>query len=296
LTEALLVGGDGALARALAEQLDASSVSYLATSRRPPPGQPALDLAELGRGNPSAAESLAEMVRPSSVVVILAAMTTFAACRENPELAELVNTAAPLVVGRVAREQGAKVVLVSTAAVFGGNRPYALAGSPTDGTSRYGSTKAAAEKGLDSLGGDVAIVRLTKVLGPEAELYAKWRRALADGDTVTAFDDMNLAPIALPQVTHFLSGLVSDFQPGIFQLSGATQASYFDLALHLAAAAGVSPERVERRSARETGIAPEQLPQFATMAAGERETSRGFRAPAPADVVDWSLGLAPAPR
>ena len=50
------------------------------------------------------------------------------------------------------------------------------------------------------LGGEVAVIRLSKVIGRHLPLFETWRRELLCGRTVDAFNDLRMAPISMPKV------------------------------------------------------------------------------------------------
>lgn len=248
-----------------------------------------LDLADIKQAGDVPAELKFER---GQTIYISAAMTKFAECAENPALSDQVNVVAPALIAEQALEAGARVVFLSSIAVFSGDNEQVSVEVKPDGTSLYGLQKAEAERRLIELGGDVAIVRLTKVLQPDAPLLVGWKDALTRKEIVKPFSDMQMAPITLSLVVDFLESFVDKFEPGVFQLSAAKDMPYDEIAKFIARACGSDEALVEPTLGKDMGIAPAQLGRFASMGVGQREMSRGFIAPDPRDVVSWSLGLA----
>lgn len=248
-----------------------------------------LDLADITQASHLPAELKFER---GQTIYISAAMTKFADCIKSPALSEQVNVLAPTLIAEQALKAGARVVFLSSIAVFSGDNEQVSVEAETDGTSIYGLQKAKAERRLAKLGGDVAIVRLTKVLQSDAPLLLGWKNSLMRKKTIKPFADMRMAPITLSSVIKFLESFVDDFEPGVFQLSANKDLGYDKVAEFIALACGSDVALVEPTLGKDQGIAAEQLGRFASMAVGQGETSRGFISPDPKDVVSWSLGLA----
>jgi RmlD substrate binding domain len=114
LMRALVIGGDGNLGRALCGRLTAGGHDMTYTTRRqggafPTLGQFYLDVRDLLLPEMPLAEG------KRNVVYLMAAITGFARCEEDPE-AWLVNAEAPVALAQQARARGWHVVFVTSGA------------------------------------------------------------------------------------------------------------------------------------------------------------------------------------
>src|SRR5262249_31810657 len=144
---ALIIGGDGAIGRALTEKLESRQDTVFFTTRRPLPAQGnavQLDLAS------SDAETT--LLPHGDVAFFCAAITGFAACRSDIKLAERVNFSAPSVLARRLVDAGSRVVFLSSNAVFDWREPHVPAGREPHPVTEYGHFKAKAEKEFSALG------------------------------------------------------------------------------------------------------------------------------------------------
>jgi dTDP-4-dehydrorhamnose reductase len=227
-----------------------------------------------------------EHLPAADVAFICAAMTKFAECRSSPELAERVNFTAPVRLAHHLVARGTRVVFLSTSAVLDCREPHMRANRPRNPTSVYGKWKAAAEEGILALGEAAIVVRLTKVLTPDAPLLANWRRALAAGEEIVAFNDHRIAPIGVQHALAALAAIGEHGDAGIYQVSGARDVSYEDVARHLAERMGASQRLVAGYPAASRGIAPEDVLPFTSLDVSRLSELTGFEALEPYAVLD----------
>jgi dTDP-4-dehydrorhamnose reductase len=279
----LVVGADGSFGGALSQLLRRRGHDVLATTRRGAhvvrDGFVFLDLAA----------PLPEIPR-TDVAVICAAMARFEDCRRFPELAHRVNVTAPLELSRSLVRAGGRVIFLSTSAVFDGKRPHVPEGETPSPGSAYGILKAEAERHLLDLGAAVSVLRMTKVVKPNAGLLSDWTRHLAEGRMVRAFDDLRFCPIKVEHVVDAIVALIEGGDGGIYQVSGAADISYLDAARFLARRIGVGDDRVAALHGLENGVAEAELPRFTSMASGRLSRLTGFSPPEPFDVLQDVYG------
>lgn len=181
-----------------------------------------------------------------SPILIVAAITGFAAC-DTDTTSATVNLDAPVVLVRAALAAGRRVVYVSTNSVFGGDVPFCNEDDNVNPEATYSKQKAEAERQLRALAGwssNGAVVRLTKVLSPNTSPIQAWRRALGRGEPISPFSDMVFAPISLQFAARSLIQLAMSSLCGNFHVSGASDISYAEFALHYVAAKNFDPRLV----------------------------------------------------
>src|SRR5215467_11081115 len=108
--------------------------------------------------------------RQPTSLFFCAAITGFAACRNDRELAERVNFSAPSVLARRLVGAGSRVVFLSSNAVFDWREPHVPANREPRPVTEYGHFKAKAEKEFSALGSAASILRLSKVLRSDDRL------------------------------------------------------------------------------------------------------------------------------
>ncbi len=202
----------------------------------------------------------------------MASITRLADCRADPLNTWRVNVEAQARIAEQALSRGAFVIFPSTTQVFDGSRAFPKPEDPCSPGTIYGQQKVEAESALLRHGNGVAVVRLGKVIGRHLKLFESWRRDLARGETINAFDDLVMAPIAMTKVVNGLATLGSKRASGIWHLCGRDDISYFDAAEHLASRLGARASLVRPTSAAEAGIPVEERPT--TLGARARGISR----------------------
>ena len=147
---------------------------------------------------------------------------------------------------------------------------------PTCPMTEYGRQKAEAEAALlapyaplasgapGASGGDVLVVRLTKVVTP-GDLFDQWRKDLLAGKTIRPFSDMPVAPVSLEAAATVLAELAATGASGIRHVSAPRDISYAEAARRLAERLGVSPDLVRPQTVAESGIALEHAPRCTSL-------------------------------
>lgn len=166
------------------------------------------------------------------VVIVFAGMTNMSECETSPELADLVNCDG--VVKLMESVQAKQWVVFSTNLVLAGDTPNKQGSDAYQPFNRYGASKAKMEQALLRRKESVAIIRLTKVIQPELPIFVGFLTKLVEKRAIQAFDDMTISPIWIDDVSLFLVKLVSDFSPGIYQLSGSSDVSYYQVMQYFA--------------------------------------------------------------
>jgi dTDP-4-dehydrorhamnose reductase len=111
----------------------------------------------------------------------------------------------------------------------------------------------------------VSVLRLTKVIAGRLPVLDKWAQALGKGESIEAFTDLVFAPLPLPSVLEALEYLGNHKPRGIFNLSGAYDVTYHEVACALAASLDVPASKVMPASALDAGIRPRFLPRHGTL-------------------------------
>lgn len=235
----LVVGQDGLLGRALLARLRALGTETWGTSRGASLDQRLTLPLDLGDPRPRLPAS-----PQFRAAVLCAGATGLARCAQAPAATRAVNVDGVLRLGGELMERGTRLVYLGTDARGG----------------EYARQKAEAEAGLLALDrgrGLVLVVRLGKVLGPDASLLRAWREALAGGEPIAPYGDLPVAPLSLGFAAAALADLALSGRTGTVRLAGAPGMTYFDLGAALAARLGRPAGLVRPVSAPEEARAPE---------------------------------------
>lgn len=217
---------------------------------------------------------------------LCAGMTKLDNCRKNPEISWRVNVTGTLALVRALIARGIFVVFLSSCKVFDGTIPNIPADSPHNPLTEYGKQKAAVERVLLETPDRAAVVRLTKVFGPDS-LFEAWTRQLLAGIPIRPFADMNVSPIPLKTVISVLR-LVGERQlGGIWQISDSAEVSYSDAALWGAKVLRADPALIRPWSIAEAGLDLEVNAPYAstTMNAERLREELGLEPPS----VRWTI-------
>ena len=278
----LIIGADGSFGGPLSQALGCLGHEVIATTRR-------RERASSDRLFLDLAEALPPLTCVD-VAVICAAMARFEECRRYPELAYRVNVTAPLALSRSLARSGARVILLSTSAVFDGSRPYVDESEKPAPRSAYGRFKAEAESGLLDLGSAASVLRLTKVMKPNAGLLSEWIARLGAGKTVRAFHDHRFCPLHVADAIDAIVALIESCAGGIYHVSGAADMSYADAARFVARRIGVPEDRVDAVHAAEHGLDETERMPFTSLATHCLSRLTGFIPPEPLDVLQEVYG------
>jgi dTDP-4-dehydrorhamnose reductase len=272
----LIVGVDGSFGGPLRQSLIRRGHDVIATTRR---------------NNRAGDDLLLDLAAPLpplpqvDVAVICAAMARLEDCRLHPELAHRVNVGAPLELSRLLTQAGARVILLSTSTVFGCLTPFVEESATPMPRSAYGQLKAEAEARLLDLGPLVSVLRLTKVVKPNAGLPSEWIRSLGEGRTVQPFDDSRFCPLAVEHVVGAIAAVIETGAGGVYHVSGARDVSYAEAAVFFAQRIGVAEDRVEPVHGIDSGLPYAELTPFTSLATGRLSALAGFVPPEPLEVL-----------
>jgi dTDP-4-dehydrorhamnose reductase len=283
---ALVIGTDGVIGSALYERLSRRGHTVFGTTRRKAKLDSSravfLDLAE--------PQIAVDRLPDVDIAIICAAMARFADCRTQPDLARRVNVTAPAAIARRLVERGTFVVRLSSSAVFDCRIPHVHADHPTAPRSAYGRLQAEAEKAILGLGESASVLRLTKIITSDFALFRNWIAALAQGGSIEAFEDHTLCPLPLASAIDAATAVLEFRQGGIFQVSGAGDISYADLARYLLRCLGLPAGRVIPVRAADRGVPEEEVTLYTSMDTARLTTTTGFVPPEPLSVFDDIFG------
>jgi dTDP-4-dehydrorhamnose reductase len=277
----LVVGGDSSIAGGLLKELTRRGDIVFQTSRRED-NRKALFL-DLLNVDAFLQEASAPEV---DTVIICAGVTKFSDCRDGNSQARKINVDAPARIAEFYSAKGAKVILLSTSAVFNGSVPFEKAETIPNSSNEYGKLKAEAEKEVLAAGKNTVVIRLSKVLAPGNPLFSGWAKNLQNGKKIKVFTDQFIAPITLSWATRSIIAVIDDKETGIYQFSANRDISYYQAALHLAQYHSVDMALVESEKASEKGIPENETSAFSSLDSSRLENLLSANAPDPLHELD----------
>jgi dTDP-4-dehydrorhamnose reductase len=278
--QALVVGCDGLIGRALVDHLSAAGVAVTETSRR-------RDSCGSRRVLLDLAGDVADWQIPSatSLAFLCAGVTALGECRARPAASRRINVEQTVALAERLIAGGAFVVFLSTNLVFDGMRAYRAADEPVSPRTEYGRQKADAERRLLALGDSVAIVRLSKVVDRTTPLLAGWMRALLDGREIRPLSDMVLSPVPLGFAVRVIGRTGRRRLSGVLQVSAPEDVTYEQVARQMARRLG-APALVRPVTVAESALALEDVPLHTTLDTTRLTAALGVQTPAADRAVD----------
>lgn len=277
----LVFGKTGQVALALQRQAGRHGVILTALGRE------VADLAD-----PAAcAAVLAARIDAVDVVINAAAYTAVDRAEAEPDLARLVNAAAPAALAQVAAAAGKPFLHISTDYVFdgSGSRPWHV-DDPTGPLGVYGATKLAGEQGVVAAGGSHAILRTSWVFSADGSNFVKTMLRLGGqrdslnvvADQIggpTPADDIADAVLQMAQALHAGQGT-----PGTYHFAGSPDVSWAAFAREIFVQAGMAVRVVD--------IPSTDYPTPARRPANSRLDCTSLQAAFGIARPDWRSGLA----
>jgi dTDP-4-dehydrorhamnose reductase len=196
---------------------------------------------------PGAASSLFAGVRPR-VVIHAAAGTNVDRCEADPEYATRLNDLMAREVAVAARAVGARMLHISTDAVFGEREQDAYdEEDPTGPCNAYGRSKLAGEAAVIETDPGSLVVRTT-IYGwnaqPKASLAEYFLDRFRDGDSATGFTDAWMTPILVNDLAAYLLRLADLDTAGVLHVAGRECITKAEFGRRLATAFGFDPDLV----------------------------------------------------
>lgn len=232
-----------------------------------------------------------EVPKNVEVAFFCSAITSIDECRLHSEESKMINVDNTIALSSKLVREGASIIFPSTNLVFDGRMPNMKIDDPVCPCTEYGRQKAAAESGLMSLGQNVAIVRFTKIFGPQTPFIRNWIKQLKDRKVIHPFSDMFLSPVSIDFALKVLIEVADRKSFGIWHVSANEDITYENLARHLARKIGVSQQYVQPTTVNGSGLEFESIPKHTTLDTSRIENELGFIVPKALDAIDSLFGL-----
>jgi dTDP-4-dehydrorhamnose reductase len=199
------------------------------------------------------------------VIINCAAMANLEACEKEPETAELLNIALPIVLAEVAQKRKIKLVQISTDAVFDGQRGNYVEEDQPNPLSVYARTKWESEKAVTIANPDSLIVRVNfygySLLGKRS-LAEFFLYNLAAGTRVFGFSDVNFCPLLAQDLAPILFGMIKKDLKGIYHVVSPESLSKYDFGVRIAHLFDLNENLVEAVDVSKGGLLARRSPNL----------------------------------
>ncbi len=213
---------------------------------------------------PGAVERLLEMTQPDWVIHC-AALASLEACEQNPELAWELNTELPRKMAEQCQKGGARLLHVSTDAVFDGKIGGYTEEDPASPVGIYTQTKYQAELAV-AAANPTAIIARVNLFG--WSLFG--RRSLAEfffnnlsaGNNIMGFTDVHFCPLLANDIAHLFVGMLEKKLTGLYHVLSSDSMTKYDFGVAIARSFGLNSDLIAPKSVTESALTAARSPNL----------------------------------
>ncbi len=218
--------------------------------------------ADLSR--PESIARVLEHARPDAVVHA-AAMASLDACEAQPELAWRVNAESPGWLAEACRKRGARLLYVSTDAVFDGTRGGWREEDEPNPLSVYARSKLAGERAVLEAYPQAIVVRVNFYgwsLNGQRSLAEFFFNHLSAGRQMMGFTDVFFCPLLANHLAGVLVKMLAQGLNGVYHAVSRECLSKYDFGVALARRFGLDETLIRPASVAEAGLAAARSPDL----------------------------------
>ncbi|MBZ5557447.1 MAG: SDR family oxidoreductase [Acidobacteriia bacterium] len=257
----LITGGTGLLGHALLQGAPQSCETLATAFRSAPAVEWRARFRPLDVRDARAVDALIADYRPG-VVIHAASVGSVDQAEREPDAVRRTNVDGLAAVGRACARAGARLVFISSNAVFDGTHPPYDEQAPRHAVNQYGRLKIEAEEWLEASGLPHAIVRPILMYGwPPAggrsNVVTRWLADFEAGRPAEVAQDIRSMPLLASNCADAIWAVVRLDRRGIYHVAGADRVTLVEFARETARVFGCSEDLVVPvPSARFTSLAP----------------------------------------
>lgn len=231
----LITGGTGLLGQALLN----SAPSEVEISGTYLPGKaPAIELPRpffpLDVRDPDQVTQLFDQVRPD-LVIHAASIGSVDYSEHHREESWAVNVGGTQHIGAACERHHARLIFISSNAVFDGEHPFYTEEAPVNPINYYGQLKVEGEEWVKASGLDYAIVRPILMYGwhlpiERGNWVTSWLRSLGHGQRVKVVDDVGTKPLYALNCAEVIWAVIAQQKTGIYHVAGSDHITLYHFA------------------------------------------------------------------
>ncbi len=251
----------------------------------------AADLARPGEFARVLAETRADLV------VHTAALANLEACEKDPQISARLNGELPGEVAEACRSAGARLVHLSTDAVFDGLLGGCREEDPPNPQGVYARDKLAGERAVQAANPQAAIARVNFYgwsLSGRRSLAEFFYANLSEGRPVNGFTDVLFCPLAANQLGDILLEMLEKGLSGVFHTLSSEHQSKYAFGVALARRFGLDESLITPISVDQAGLLARRSPNL-TLRVDKLEAALGRKMPGQAEGLErlhalWAEG------
>ena len=213
---------------------------------------------------PGAVERVFDKSQPDWVIHC-AALADLEACEAAPEFARQLNTELPKNLAIQCRKGGARLLHVSTDAVFDGLRGNYSEGDTPNPLGVYSQTKLAAEFAVAEACPDAIIARINlfgwSVTG-ERSLAEFFFNNLQSGVPIMGFDDVCFCPLLANDMADIFLKMMKKDLRGTYHVVSSESISKYDFGVAIARKFGLDPRIISPKSVTDSTLTVTRSPKL----------------------------------
>jgi len=129
---------------------------------------------------------------------------------------------------------GARIIFISSSHVFDGSKPNYQTSELTNPKLYYAQLKSMTEKEILQKKKSNMVIRLTKVIDNDFNLFNDWIQSLIKGEPISAFIDLPIAPLKFKTTCQYILNLGKYSNiGGIWHLSASNDINYYQIACYI---------------------------------------------------------------
>lgn len=262
----LITGASGLLGLNLALEAAGSGRQHtvLGTVNRHALQTDAFQVLEVDLTAPGSVERLVEKTEPDWVINC-AALANVDACEDDPDLAFKINVEVPEKLAVHVARGGARLLHISTDAVFDGLRGDYTEEDPPNPQSVYARTKLLGEQAVLRANPAAAVARVNLYgwsLSGERSLAEFFYYNLAAGKPVMGFTDVFFCPLLVNDLGHILLRMMELELSGLYHAVSSRCLSKYDFGVALAKKFGFDSAAIRPASVKESGLKAARSPNL----------------------------------
>ncbi len=229
---------------------------------------------------PSAVERLIDQVQPDWVIHC-AAQANVDACEADPALAEQLNSLLPEKLAQYVARGGARLLHVSTDAVFDGARGQYTESDEPNPLSVYARTKLEGERRVAAQDPSALIARVNLFgwsLGGQRSLAEFFFNHLSAGKRVMGFTDVYFCPLLVNDIARVFLEMLERGLQGLYHVVSNECLTKYAFGVRLAQAFNLDPSLIQPTSVQEAGLKAARSPRL-TLRTEKLSAALGHPAP-----------------
>ena len=194
-------------------------------------------------------EQLFDQVKPD-LVIHAASIGSVDYSEHHREESWAVNVGGTQNVGRECLRRRAKMIFISSNAVFDGEHPFYAEDAPVNPINYYGQLKVEGEQWVQASGLDNTIVRPILMYGwhlpiERGNWVTNWLRSLSQGQRVKVVDDVGTKPLYALNCAEVIWAVIAQHQTGIYHAAGADHITLYQFAQATAEVFGLDASLID---------------------------------------------------